>query len=107
VEFSFDHVDDIPLHDREWLEDLLAHAGTSLGVVIGNVCNLLNPQMVVLGGPLVTHSDTYFERARAAAREHILPDFAHQIAIRRSELGDRANAVGAAALALERLLFVG
>jgi len=38
---------------------LLEHAGTALGVDLGNLVNLLNPELIVLGGSVMTVSYTH------------------------------------------------
>ncbi|OFW76943.1 MAG: hypothetical protein A2201_01205 [Alicyclobacillus sp. RIFOXYA1_FULL_53_8] len=103
------HIDSPGLHQvlREETTDAFAHeilsrAGRYLGLAISNVANLLNPEMIVLGGSLVMNSETYFLSAQTAARQHILPEFANRIRIERAKLNDFSGAIGAAMIAFHK-----
>jgi predicted NBD/HSP70 family sugar kinase len=51
---------------------VLREAGTRLGRAIGNLCNVLNPDVVVLGGALGRAADLVLEPCRAGIRESAL-----------------------------------
>jgi len=67
---------------RRVIEDVGRHLGTT----VANLCNILNPPLVVLGGRLVDARDVLLD----PLRETIVP----------STLGDRAQVLGALSLAL-------
>jgi predicted NBD/HSP70 family sugar kinase len=82
----------------------LEHVGRWLGIGIGNVVNLLNPRVVVLGG---LHARTYpFVRdvLEAELAAHSLAAPRSQVRVVPAELGIDAPLVGAAELAFEPLL---
>ena len=84
--------------------ELLERAVERLGVGIANCVNLLNPEMVVLGGGLVEKlGDWLIERAADSMRRHALPSLAEGVEVVAATLGDQAVVRGAAALAQESL----
>ena len=69
------------------------------GVAIANLCNLLNPEVVALGGGLIEQLHTVMlPKIRDAALERIMPG-ARQVRIMATILGDHAGITGAAILA--------
>jgi len=84
--------------------ELLERAIERLGIGIANCVNLLNPEMVVLGGGLVEKlGDWLIERAADSMRRHALPSLAEGVEVVAATLGDEAVVRGAAALAQEAL----
>ena len=69
------------------------------GVAIANLCNLLNPEVVALGGGLIEQLQAdMLPKIRDAALERIMPG-ARQVRIMATALGDDAGITGAAILA--------
>ena len=84
--------------------ELLERAAERLGIGIANCVNLLNPELVVLGGGLVEKlGDWLIERAADSMRRHALPALAEGVEVVAAALGDEAVVRGAAALAQESL----
>ncbi|GAB4012987.1 ROK family transcriptional regulator [Nocardioides ultimimeridianus] len=81
---------------RRALED----AGLHLGWAVATIVNLINPEVVVIGGELATAGDALLDPARVGLRRHAL-DSAAGTPVRASELGERASLVGAVLLAAE------
>jgi len=76
-----------------------------LGLGLGNLINVLGPEIVIVGGGVAEAlGDSYVDLVRTAARSHILTDPDRTIRIERASLGDDAGILGAALLARERLL---
>lgn len=71
------------------------------GWVISQMTQLIDPEIVVLAGPLTRLGSTYLEPVQNIALQ-FESDYHPGIPIRISELGEFAGAVGAAALALEK-----
>jgi len=80
---------------------LIANAGEALGVGLGSLINIFNPQVIVLDGSLTKMGDLYLGPARETALSQAFPDMAKDVRIVVGDLGDRAPALGAAAIALE------
>ena len=69
------------------------------GLAIANLCNLLNPEVVALGGGLVEQlHPVMLPKIRDAALERIMPG-ARRVRIMATTLGDHAGITGAAILA--------
>ena len=80
-------------------QEILYRAGWALGVGIGNVANLINPQQFVLGGGVTKAGEDFWEVLRRVARETALPEVNFKIVP--AALGDDAPLWGAVALATE------
>lgn len=79
--------------------EIFRRAGTLLGYGIANMINLLDPQVIILGGGLAAVSDLYIASLRAAVLERAQPLSAAQVKVVVSRLGDKANLLGCARLA--------
>jgi predicted NBD/HSP70 family sugar kinase len=79
----------------------IADAGRHIGTAVANLCNLLNPQRVVVGGSIGTAGDVLLDPMRDAVRRHAIATAAQDVRIVRGELGDRAELLGAVALVLQ------
>jgi predicted NBD/HSP70 family sugar kinase len=78
---------------------VLSDAGRTIGRVLGDLCNSLNPEAVVVGGPLGI-SRSLGDGFRAAVDRYAQPDTAAAVRVVPGELGDRAEIVGAVSLAV-------
>jgi len=86
------------------VERIVRMAASWIGVGISSAVNLMNPDVVVLGGGLVeAMPDIFREEVERAAREHVMPEFEKDFKVAVAELGDDAVAIGAAAWAREIL----
>ena len=82
------------------VERILKQAARWIGVAVGNVVNLLGPDIVVLGGGLVEAMPELFcEQVDRSARKRVMPAFEKTFRVVAAELGDDATAAGAAAWA--------
>ncbi|MFI7128118.1 ROK family protein [Nonomuraea sp. NPDC050153] len=80
---------------------VLHDAGEVVGRVLANLCNLLNPERIIIGGELARAGDVLLEPIRATLRRSamVLTRDADVVAAA-LDLGERAAASGAAALVL-------
>lgn len=81
--------------------EALEVAGWALGVGIGNVANLINPQRFVLGGGVTKAGERFWEVVLSVARATALPEVHFEIVP--AALGDEAPLWGAVALAEDLL----
>ncbi len=82
------------------IERIVERAARLIGWAIGDVVNLLAPDIVVLGGGLVEAMPKLIcEEAERAARERAAPPFAKHFKVVAAKLGDDAVVRGAAAWA--------
>ncbi|NYG55046.1 ROK family transcriptional regulator [Nocardioides perillae] len=77
-------------------------AGLHLGWGVASVVNLLNPDLVVIGGELARAGDLLLDSVRLGLRRHAL-DAVAATPVLASTLGERASLVGAAILAAEQV----
>jgi glucokinase len=77
--------------------ELIQRSAWALGVGIGNVANLINPQLFVLGGGVTKSGPTWWQIVDQTARKTALPQINFQILP--ALLGDDAPLWGAIALA--------
>jgi predicted NBD/HSP70 family sugar kinase len=76
-------------------------AGLSVGRALGNVANLINPEVIVVGGPLAGLGDILLDPIRRGLIRHAVPVIGETTTLAMSSLGDRAEALGAAALVFQ------
>ena len=81
---------------RRVLED----AGRHIGVALANLCNLISPQRIIVGGELVGAGNALLQPMREAMARGAVPAAGQRAEIVPGELGDRASVLGAVALAL-------
>jgi glucokinase len=82
------------------IERIVEQAARLIGWAVGDVVNLLAPDVVVLGGGLVeAMPDILVENVEQAARERVAPPFAKTFKVAAAKLGDDAVVRGAAAWA--------
>jgi glucokinase len=77
--------------------DVAATAGTALGVAVGFLVNVLDPQAVVVGGGLGSCGGHYWQSFVESTRAHLWAETARAVPIVMAELGPDAGIVGAAA----------
>lgn len=90
---------DLALSDSNAI-DLIRDVAVTLGRAIGNICNVINPAEVVLGGELVQLGDTFVSQVRDTTRDVALAQVAAGLTVSTSRLGSAAAATGAALKAL-------
>lgn len=79
---------------------VIADAGRHVGLAVANVCNLLAPERVVVGGELTAAGEGLLEPIRQALHRHAIHPAGDRVAIVPAELGDRAEVLGAIAMVL-------
>ncbi|HMP73488.1 MAG TPA: ROK family protein [Kiritimatiellia bacterium] len=86
------------------VEEIVRQAARRIGISIADVCNLLAPDRIVLGGGLVEAMDKLFvEEVSQAIIRHAMKSFRKQAKVVPAQLGDDAGALGAAALAADHV----
>ncbi|MGH1550030.1 ROK family transcriptional regulator [Leifsonia poae] len=83
---------------------VVSDAGTAIGQAIGNIANVINPELVLIGGPLVGLGDALLDPIRRGIQHNALPIIAGTTSVRVSSLGDRAESLGAAAIVIQGAL---
>ncbi len=81
---------------------VLSDAGRTVGRALADLCNSLNPELVVVGGSLCT-STSLIEGVRASIDRYAQPDTAAAVRVAPAELGEQAEVTGAITLAVARV----
>jgi len=79
---------------------LVGDAGRAIGIAVANLCNLLNPECVIVGGDLSVAGEVLLGPLREAARRNAIPSAADEVEIVAGVLGERAELLGALALVM-------
>jgi glucokinase len=90
--------------DNQHVKAIIDRAADLLGVHIGGCINLLNPQLVLVGGGLVEKlGDYYLKRVDKAMRRTAWAFVAEDAEMKAATLGDNASLIGSADLARRSL----
>ncbi len=83
---------------------VVGDAGEAIGRAIGSIANVINPELVLIGGPLVGLGEALLEPIRRGIQHNAIPIIAETTTVTVSSLGDRAESLGAAALVIQGAL---
>jgi glucokinase len=79
---------------------IVSENASMIGVAIGSVVNLLNPEIVVIGGGLAYGGPKYIELIKKAAFAFAFESSTKNLKIKRAKFGNEAGWIGAACLHL-------
>ncbi|WP_335940184.1 ROK family transcriptional regulator [Streptomyces sp. PTD5-9] len=82
---------------------VIADVGRHIGSGVANLCNLLNPSRVVLGGSLAEAGEVVIAPIRDSVSRYAIPSAARQLSVLPGALGGRAEVLGALALVLSEM----
>lgn len=82
---------------------VIGDAGRLIGVQVANLCNLLNPQRVIIGGSLSAAGSVLLDPIRASLERCALPMAAATAEVVAGELGNRATVLGAVSLVFRQV----
>ena len=83
--------------------DALADMGRWLGIGVGNLVNMLNPDVVVIGGGVIAAGELLLAPARAVVAERALSPSKEHVRIVAARFGAESGMLGAATLAFDGL----
>ena len=81
--------------------EIFRRMGVYLGIGLANLINILNPEMIVIGGGVVNGWDLFAKHMHQQVEERAFPLLAARVKIERAKCGDDAGLLGAARLALK------
>ncbi|KRF09572.1 ROK family transcriptional regulator [Paenibacillus sp. Soil766] len=84
--------------------EIVTEAATYFGIGLANLLNILHPEKVIIGGPLITGGELFFQTATQVAIRKTYYYPAYQVIFSRGQLGDEALAVGAAVMVMNQLV---
>ena len=82
---------------------IIADAAQHIGLALAGLCNLIDPQRIVVGGELAEVGDIFLNPLRAATARFTLPGSTPTIEIVPGRLGGECGLVGAISLALDSI----
>jgi len=84
--------------------EIIEEVGNKLGKAISGLINLLNPELLVVGGTVALTGDYILLPIKSAIKKYSLNLVNKDTEIKLSKLGDKAGAIGAGLFARERVL---
>lgn len=84
-------------------QEIISNAATIFGAGLANYINLLDPELVILSGPLISHSDLYYQIASETAAQRLYDPKRINFS-KGGHFGDSAIALGAAVMVVEKNL---
>ncbi len=88
------------LEGDELALEVFRRMGVYLGIGLANLINIINPEMIVIGGGVMNGWDLFEKHMHQQVAERAFPLLAARVKIVRAECGDDAGLLGAARLAL-------
>lgn len=76
-----------------------------LGIALANLVNVLNPELIILGGMFAQGSDLILPTAEATMRDAAFADLGKKVSLRPTSFGWRAGIIGASAVALTQFFY--
>ena len=80
--------------------EVVREAGKYLGISISNLLNLVNPEIIVLGGDLIQAGSIFLDQVKTTAFNRSISKVADETSIITSELGEDVIPIGAATLVI-------
>lgn len=74
--------------------------GQYLGISLANIVNIIDPEVIILGGSVIDSGDLFLSMTKKNMRQYIKSPESKKIKIIKSKLGEKAGAIGAAMLFL-------
>jgi glucokinase len=91
------------LEDDELALEVFRRMGFYLGTALASLINILNPEMIVIGGGLANGWSLFDKHVREQITRYAFPIPAKRVQVVRAECGDDAGLLGAAQIAFTRL----
>jgi glucokinase len=101
--FTARDLSDLAAAGDECVERLFLDTGMILGVAVGNLINILDPDKVIIGGGVARAGDILLDPCRETAASLVLCEASRTTPVEPAKLGHRAAALGAADLARDVL----
>ena len=85
--------------------EIIENAAVIFGAGLTNYINLMNPQFVILSGPLIKHSRLFYDLSTQTALKRIYSRENHKVIFcKGGHFGDNAMAIGAAVMVMEEAM---
>ncbi|SFS74324.1 ROK family transcriptional regulator [Paenibacillus sp. BC26] len=84
--------------------EVVEKAATNLGIAMANLINLLNPEAIILGGPIPINCDFYVKIATKVMHQRSMNPLSANVVVRKGQINEMGGALGAANFALDQNL---
>jgi glucokinase len=97
TKISVEEIDKLAKKGNKVAREIWEDFGKNLGIGIANLVNILDPEVIVIGGGFSKAGELILKSAREEAKKRILSPLSRKnVKIKKSQLGDFAGAIGAA-----------
>ena len=86
-------------------QDMLEERACYMGIALANLVNILNPDLIVLGGILAQGEDLLLPTVEKVMRQRAFANLGTQVQVQVTGFGPQAGVIGAAALALSSFFY--
>lgn len=100
---QFGHLVQALNQGEPWVQELFHQSAVYFGIGLANAINLLHPQKVILGGPLLNSDPAYFQISTEVAKSKTHTASLYDVQFSSGRLGEEAIAIGAAASVLNKV----
>lgn len=84
--------------------DIVEHIGSELGKRVANLINLLNPELIIIGGSLAATGDYFFLPLKSSVKKYTLKIVNKNTSIVLSKLNEYSGSIGACYIARENFI---
>jgi len=82
--------------------EVVEKVATNLGIAMANLINLLNPEAIILGGPIPVNCDYYVKIATKVMHQRAMSPLSANVVVRKGIINEMGGALGAANFALDQ-----
>jgi predicted NBD/HSP70 family sugar kinase len=100
---AFSHIVEALQKNDPLSVEIVTEAATYFGIGLANLLNILHPEKVILGGPLLAGSELFFQVATQVAIRKTYYYPSYQVVFSKGNLGEEALAIGAAVMVMGHL----
>src|SRR5438874_6520955 len=97
---TLEHVIELVVDGDVRARRAVSDAGREIGVAVAGLCNLINPERVIVGGMLSRAGEVLLQPLRESLRRHAVQAAAEKVEVVQAAFVERAELLGSLALAL-------
>ena len=103
-QLTYSHVLEALKKNDPLVVEIITEAATYFGIGLANLLNILHPEKVILGGPLIAGGELFFQIATQVAIRKTYYYPTYQVIFSKGQLGEEALAIGAAVMVMDQLV---
>jgi predicted NBD/HSP70 family sugar kinase len=90
----------------QWAKELVETSAEYLGIALANLVNLINPELILLGGMFAEEQEIFLPIARRVMVTNSFGGLGEKVRLEGTRFGRQAGMIGAASLALAKFLYL-